>query len=306
MSPRSPGSPVRSDPRAAEPGRFRESLEAPADAFFRLEHPKTPRGPLLVEVPHAGLAIPDEVRPQLAAPPEGLLRDADIYVDKLYADAADAGASLLVARASRYVVDLNRSADDVDLQTVPDHPSPRSVQPRGVVWRLATDGRPLLRRPLRYEDFQRRLARFHTPYHAALRQELDRLKATWGFAMALAAHSMPSMGRGLRSDRLVRRADVVPGTRGGTTAHPQLIELVDQHFRRAGLSVRHDDPYRGGYTTAHYGKPSENVHVVQIELNRALYVDERTGRPKTAELEALKTVLHGLVRAAAELRLPPR
>ncbi len=306
MSPRTPGTPVRSESLETAPGRLRESLEPPADAFYRLEHPETPRGPLLVEVPHAGLAIPDEVRPELAAPPEGLLRDADIYVDKLYANAAREGASLLVARASRYVVDLNRSADDVDLQTVPDHPSPRSVQPRGVVWRLATDGRPLLRRPLRYEDFQRRLARFHTPYHAALRRELDRLRAKWGFVMALAAHSMPSMGRGLRSDRLVRRADVVPGTRGGTTAHPQLIELVDQHFRRAGLSVRHDDPYRGGYTTAHYGKPADDVHVVQIELNRALYVDERTGRPKSKELEALKGILDGLVRAAGELRLPPR
>ncbi|MEM1414009.1 MAG: N-formylglutamate amidohydrolase [Myxococcota bacterium] len=287
--------------------RFRESLAPPATSFFRLEHPETPRGPVLVEVPHAGLAIPDEVRPELSpTATDGRLRDADIYVDKLYANAAREGAALLVARASRYVVDLNRSADDVDLQTVPDHPSPRAVQPRGVVWRLATDGRPLLRRPLPYAEFQRRLERFHAPYHAAIRSELDRLRAGWGFAIALAAHSMPSMGRGLRSDRLVRRADVVPGTRGGTTADPRLIELVDQHFRQAGLSVRHDDPYRGGYTTAHYGRPSEGIHVVQIELNRALYVDERTGRPKSPELEALRDVLDGLVRSVCELRLGPR
>jgi N-formylglutamate amidohydrolase len=236
-------------------------------------------------------------------PQDCVARDADIYVDKLYAGAARRGASMLAARVSRYVVDLNRAEDDVDLQTVPDHPAPRGVQPRGVVWRMTTDGRPLLRRPLRHVQLDRRLALFHRPYHGALETELRRLRERFGFAIVLAGHSMPSVGRSIRSDRVTRRADVVPGTRGGTSADRRLIDFVDAHFRRAGLSVRHDDPYRGGYTTAHYGRPAEGWHAIQLELNRGLYVHEATGEPKAGAFEALREVLLDLVVGVGELDL---
>lgn len=270
--------------------------------FFELQRP-VQQAPVLVEVPHSGLAVPERVRPQMRAPLDGIMRDADIYVDKLYADAPAHGATMLTALASRYVVDLNRAPDDVDLQTVPDHPAPRGVQPRGVVWRMTTDGRSLLRRPLSYAQLQDRLEHFHRPYHEALRRELTRLRARFGYAILIAAHSMPSVGRSLGTDRAVRRADVVPGTRGGSTAARPLIELVDAHFRQSGLSVRHDDPYRGGYSTTHYGRPREGWHAVQIELNRALYVDEATSEPKGGDFEALQAVLARLVARVATLRL---
>lgn len=270
--------------------------------FFTLERPESDPRPLLIEIPHAGLAIPEEVAAEMRAPRDGILRDADIYVDKLFAGACRHGASMLTALTSRYVVDLNRAPHDVDLQTVPDHPAPRGVQPRGVVWRMTTDGRSLLRRPLSYAQLQRRLERFHRPYHETLQAELDRLRDRWGYVICLAAHSMPSVGRALRSDRAMRRPDVVPGSRGRTSADGRLIELIGDHFHEHGLSVRHDDPYRGGYTTAHYGKPTEGVHVVQIELNRALYVHESTCEPKP-ELEELRSVLDALVQRVANLDL---
>jgi len=270
--------------------------------YFTLHRPKVQR-PVLVEIPHAGLAIPEDLGQELRAPLDSVLRDADLFVDKLYADAPEHGASMLEAHISRYVVDLNRAPHDVDLQTVPDHPAPRGVQARGVVWRTTTGGQPLLRRPLTYRQLQDRLARYHRPYHDALRAELGRLRERFGFALCLAAHSMPSRGRTLGSDRITRRPDVVPGTRGGTSADRRLIELVDAHFTEAGLSVRHDDPYRGGYTTAHYGRPREGWHVVQIEINRALYVHEATSRPKQTEFEELQRVLEELVAKVAKLTL---
>ncbi len=273
-------------------------------AFHRLERPpKAEQTAVLVEVPHAGLAIPDQVRGEMNVPQDGVARDADIYVDKLYAGAPARGASMLSARVSRYVIDLNRSEDDVDLQTVPDHPAPRGVQPRGVVWRMSTDGRPLLRRPLTHAQLERRLDLFHRPYHGALRSELRRLRERFGFAIVLAGHSMPSVGRSLRSDRVTRRADVVPGTRGRSSADTRLIDLVDAHFRQAGLTVRHDDPYRGGFTTAHYGRPAEGIHAIQLELNRGLYVHEATGEPKSGAFEALRTVLLDLVAEVGKLDL---
>ncbi len=272
-------------------------------APFELTVPERGRTPVVVEVPHAGLDVPDAVRVETDVDRASVLRDADIYVDELYADAPSHGASLLTTTISRYVVDLNRAPDDVDAATVPDHPGPRAVQPRGVVWRLTTDGRPALRRPLRYAELLARLARYHTPYHAALRAELEGTRARFGHVILVAAHSMPSVGRTGHTDRGTRRADVVPGTRGRTSADPRVIDLVDAHFRAAGLSVRHDEPYRGGFTTQHYGRPAEACHVVQIELNRALYVHEDTGVRKPGDFERLRVVLAALVDKLGALSL---
>jgi N-formylglutamate amidohydrolase len=267
---------------------------------FALTLPGGPETPVLVEVPHAGLAIPDPVRQEVAVPLAVVLRDSDIYVDKLYAESPSVGASLLVAGVSRYVVDLNRAPDDVDPQTVPDHPDPRGVQPRGVVWRVTTDGRPALREPLTYAALEARLRRFHTPYHEALQRELERKRERFGHAILLAAHSMPSASRGGTG---APRADVVPGTRGRTTADARVIDLVDRHFREAGLTVRHDDPYRGGWSTSHYGRPAERWHAIQVELNRALYVDEATGRPRDGAFEAVSMLVIELVRKLGALEL---
>lgn len=262
---------------------------------FELTVPSSERTAVLVEVPHAGLAIPDSVKDELAIGLTEIVRDADLYVDKLYTNAPNEGAALLVAATARYVVDLNRAPDDVDAETVIDHPMPRANQPRGVVWRATTDGRPALKRPLRYVELKARLDAFHAPYHEAIERTLEEVRGRFGFAVLLAAHSMPSVGRSAHTDSGVRRADVVPGTRGRTTANSSLIDLVDSHFKRAGLTVRHDDPYRGGFTTAHYGRPALGVHAIQVELNRALYMNEETSEPKQAEFEALARVLSDLV-----------
>jgi len=271
---------------------------------FELTVPEGGRTPVIVEIPHAGLGIPEAVRDETAVDALRVMRDADLYVDALYADAPARGAALLTATLSRYVVDLNRAPDDVDLATVPDHPAPRGVQPRGVVWRLTTDGLPALRRPLTFAELSVRLARYHAPYHEALHAELLRTRERFGFAVLVAGHSMPSVGRAGHADTGTRRADVVPGTRGRTSADRRIIELVDAHFRDAGLSVRHDDPYRGGFTTAHYGRPQEGFHTIQIELNRALYVDERSGKRKARDFKRLRRLLAELVEKLG--RVDPR
>ena len=271
---------------------------------FELKTPEASlQRPLLVEIPHAGTAVPDDVRNELIAPSDSLLRDADIHVDRLYENAWRFGAALLVAKVSRYVVDLNRAKEDVDAATVSDHPAPVGMQPRGVVWRATTEGRPILTRPLSYKQLLARFERYYTPYHDALSTTLEQLRARFGYAIVLAGHSMPSLGRSLHKDPGARRADVVPGSCGRTSADPRVIDLVDAHFREAGLSVRHDDPYKGGFTTSHYGRPSTGVHAIQIELNRALYVDEQTCKPKEKELRELQTLLDRLVERLGSLDL---
>lgn len=249
--------------------------------------------PVIVEVPHAGLAVPTDVRAQLVVGDGAILRDSDLHVDRLFCRAPERGATLLTSTVSRYVVDLNRAPDDVDRQTVRDHPAPRPTQSRGVVWRTTTDGQPALSEPITYAELERRIARYHAPYHAALAAEIDRKKARFGHVVVVAGHSMPSAGKGGQG----RRADIVPGSRGRTSAADGIIDLVERHFARAGLSVKHDDPYRGGWSTQRYGHPESGVHAIQIEINRALYADEATGEALPAGVARIESLLLPLLDA---------
>ncbi len=270
---------------------------------YRLVLPRGRPAPLVVEVPHAGLRIPEPVQRELDCEPRDLLRDADAYVDELVSGAHETGATLVVAELSRYVVDLNRDEDDVDALSVPElatspcrHGSRGLCNhcPRGVIWRESTEGRKVLRAPLDLQGYQRRLDLYYRPYHRALEQRLRELRAIFGYVILLSAHSMPAYGRGPDGTR-VRRADVVPGTRGQTTAHPSLIALVDAHFRAAGLSVRHDDPYRGGATTGRWGRVREGFHAIQVELSRALYMDETSLHRRRDGVQWLSRLSHELI-----------
>ena len=273
-------------------------------SLFTLTPPIGREIPVLVEVPHAGLAIPEAIADYVYAPQKAVLRDADIYVDELYAATPKQGATLLSANVSRYVVDLNRGPEDVDRLTVQGHPSTQTHRPRGVIWRVSTLGQPVIPRPLTPDEYRMRLDTYYHPYHLALRDNLKAIRDRFGYAILVAAHSMPSVGRVRNSKRLQRRADVVPGTLGYTSASRDVIDFVDQHFQQAGLSIAHDDPYRGGWTTRHYGRPNEGVHAVQIELNRDLYVDEATTCPTLDSWPALTETLNHLVEGLGKLTLP--
>ncbi len=267
---------------------------------FTLVRPEGRALPVLVEVPHAGLAVPDEARALLTVDDRAVLRDADAWVDGLFRDVAALGATLLAARCSRYVVDLNRDETDHDPGSVEGSAQPKGSAPRGVIWRESGDGVVALRRPLTAQEFARRVARYHRPYHRALASELEAMQERHGRVVLLCAHSMPSTGRAQLGQAPRRRADVVPGTRGRSTAGAALIDAVDLHFRSAGLSVRHDDPYRGGATTLRYGRPGAEVHAIQVELNRDLYMDERTLTPKPDAMAWLRTLCHALVPRLAD------
>jgi N-formylglutamate deformylase len=258
-------------------------------APFEVREPTGAETPVVVEIPHAGLDLPAPFLEPLAAPARSLGRDADLYVDALYEDAPLEGASVIVARASRYVVDVNRAEGDVDGEVVEGIASAVRMH-HGLVWRTTADGEPALARKLTPDELEERLELVWRPYHRTLADLIERKRARFGMAIVLAAHSMPSVERpggrdsvAPRSSREPRsaraRADVVPGSRGRRSAAPSVIDAVEEHALARGWTVRHDDPYAGGFTTQHYGRPSEGVHAVQVELARRLYLDERTLRP---------------------------
>lgn len=269
--------------------------------WFDIVEPKSGEAPVVVEVPHAGLYVPAEVLPNLVAPARAIARDADLFVDELYEDSPEEGATLLVARTSRYVADLNRADDDVDSGVVAGDPRGARPQARGLIWRTTTDDEPAMIRPLTREEYTFRVDSVHRPYHDALRSLLERKITKFGYAILLCAHSMPSVGRAGHSDAGIARADVVPGSRGRTSAHKRVIDAVDAVAVQHGRSVEHDRPYRGGWSTSYYGRPASQCHAIQVELARRLYLDEHTLVRNMIGMTATKRLCRGFVARLASI-----
>jgi N-formylglutamate deformylase len=240
--------------------------------------------PLIVSFPHVGLDWPASLgpRPQVNFP-----RNADYAVDRLYVRAEMHGAATLRARYSRLVIDLNRADDDVEPGLVPDHPAPRPraslsagearkpIRNRGVVWASAVGNIPLLT-TLTHAQLRRRLDQFYWPYYRALELLIERRRRRFGYAIVLDAHSMPGTVAG----------DLVLGTCSGQACAPELVDLSTRILSGHGAATRLqfgsrwplelaiDDPYRGGQIISTFGRPDAHVHALQLEVSRALYMDE--------------------------------
>lgn len=262
-----------------------------SEEYFYIRRPDEQTLPIVVDVPHAGEWIPDEAHEEMVVGDKVLRRDLDLYVDQLWQDAPDCGATLIASKVSRYVVDLNRAADDISPEAVEGgkrQDKPGYYQDRGVVWRTTTAGTAVMDEPMSPEAFQRRLDRFYHPYHAALSKEIERVKRQFGFCILVDGHSMPSEGRQKHSDPGRRRADIVPGDVDGNSCARMVRWTVVQHYREADYSVKPNDPYKGGWITRHYGQPEADVHALQIEVNRDLYMDEESFEIKDAGLGKLR------------------
>ena len=289
-----------------------EKATTAANELYRLEIPAQQTLPVVVDVPHAGEEIPSDGLDELVVGDQTLRRDLDLYVDQLWQDAPAMGATLLAANVSRYVVDLNRAADDVSPLTVIGsmrRNEPGYYQDRGVVWRTTTDGTPVMAGPMDQETFQRRLARFYHPYHVALREQIERVRDQFGYCLLIDGHSMPSIGRSGHDDPGSRRADIVPGDVDGSSCHGALRQLVMEHFGDqgaggCGYSVEPNAPYKGGWITRNYGQPDQGIHAIQIEVNRDLYMDEVTFRIRAEGLERMRQCCAALLPKLGELKLP--
>ena len=256
---------------------------------------------VVVSVPHAGIATTGfaaELAPSL-----DVRGDADLFVDRLYAvdtDAARAPAATITrgpyiaATLSRFVCDMNRDPDDVSPAAVPAHPAPRNSDGRGFVWAVTTTGAAALARPLTLDEWRARAA-IHAAYHAAIADALGRARDRFGFAILVDGHSMPSVGRAGHKDPGRARADIVPGDRDGTSCSPALSRLVKKHFEANGYVVSFNDPYKGGFITRHHGRPDANIHAIQIEARRDLYMDEATFTVREPGFRELQATLHDLL-----------
>lgn len=226
-------------------------------------HHKSSSSPLLVSVPHAGTKLPDEMLHKLTS--RGLaLDDTDWFVDRLYDWVPDSGAGLLVAKYSRYVVDLNRPPDDAALYS---SPTP------GLIPTESFAGEPVYLGELPDELEKRdRVVRFWEPYHAQLESELERIRTVFGYAILFDAHSIRSRVPNLFVGQL---PDLNLGTNDGRSADPGLVQtarLVLSKQTRYSSVV--DGRFKGGYITRHYGNPENNVHALQLEIAQSVYMKE--------------------------------
>lgn len=269
--------------------------------YFAVQEPKGGEIPVVVEIPHAGVFVDAASLATLAAPGRAIGQDADLFVDELYAGAADLGATVLAAMVSRYVCDLNRAETDIDhlaVQGAPTRPTPH-----GLIWRSTTENLPALLGPLDRRELTRRLDLVYRPYHRTLAAILEAKRAKFGFAILVCAHSMPSAGRPGHIDAGRERADIVPGSRGRTSATAAVIDAPEQLARQVGWTVTHDDPYRGGYSTAQYGRPDLKCHAIQVEIARRLYMDEQSLVIKHNEFDKVRSYCHALVAHLGALKL---
>jgi N-formylglutamate deformylase len=221
--------------------------------------------PLLVSVPHAASLIPEALRPDfveraLAA------EDTDWFVDRLYAFARELGASLIVPRYSRYVIDLNRPPENAPL-----YPGANNTE---LVPTRSFAGEPLYRdgRAPTEGEVARRLAAFWRPYHDALAAELSRLKARHGYALLWDGHSIKSELPWLFEGRL---PDLNVGTAAGASCAPSLRHALSSVLARQDrFTYAVDGRFKGGYITRQYGRPGAGVHAVQLEMCWSCYMDE--------------------------------
>lgn len=256
------------------------------DPPFDIVEPPRLESCLVLSSPHSGDVYPACFLASARLDARSLRRSEDAFVDQLVAGAVASGMPLLRARFPRAFVDVNREPYELDPRMfegrLPSFINSRSVRVAGglgTIARVVGDAQEIYARRLTVDEGIRRIDQLYRPYHAALRRLIDRARALFGRAALVDCHSMPSQQSGPQTGGLSRddrfKADIVIGDRYGTSCHPAVTAALESRLRAAGYAVERNKPYAGGFITEHYGKPAEGCHALQIEVNRALYMDEQ-------------------------------
>ncbi len=239
---------------------------------FRLDRPARQTVPFLFASPHSGRCYPASLLESTRLDATALRRSEDAFVDELFAGVVELGAPLIAAQFPRAFLDVNRSSSELDagmfnaaLGIPVDAPSPRVAAGLGVIPRIVRDGAEIYRGKLDSREADARIRQLYQPYHLALSELMKETRIHFGVAVLVDCHSMPSA---------LSVPDIVLGDRYGVSAAPALTARAEAAFACEGFSVARNTPYAGGHTTVLHGKVASGCHALQIEVSRALYLDE--------------------------------
>ncbi len=276
------------------------------DPSFEILEPEACAGPVLFNSPHSGSVYPHDFLAASRLDIATLRRSEDSFVDELMAGVVRQGYPLMHAHFPRCFVDVNREPYELDPRMfegrLPSFANTRSMRVAGglgTVARVVGDAQEIYDRRIPVDEALQRIESLYKPYHRALRRLFSRVHRDFGAAVLLDCHSMPSTA-GQRDDR--PRPEFVLGDRYGTSCVPIVAETVESTLRSLGYSVSRNKPYAGGFITEHYGNPAAGLHALQIEINRALYMDERRYE-RSANFAHLAADLETLARRLGEIPL---
>lgn len=266
---------------------------------FTISAPAVSRLPVVIAAPHGGRCYPPDLLARMRHPNISALRLEDRLVDRLAeAVARETGAALMLAHAPRAMLDLNRADDDVDwdmLGLAAPGPAPANGRARsglGLVPRRLPGMGEIWRGRLSWAEVEARIEGIHRPYHAALVDLVAQERERWGAVLLIDLHSMPPLPRIIGQES----ATIVVGDRFGSSCHGALVARAFSHFAAAGVLAAHNRPYAGGFALDHHAAPRRGVHAMQLEVDRAAYLDSQmieTG----AGFDAMVRLLSSLVLA---------
>ena len=265
---------------------------------FTLRMPARRSTPAVFSSPHSGRHYPADFLARSQLDPLTLRSSEDAFVDELFAAAPEAGAPLLAAELPRAWIDFNRAADELDPALVDGvarggH-NPRVASGLGVVPRVVANGRAIYPGRLTRAEVEMRLTRAWSPYHAALRRLMDEALVLFGEAVLIDCHSMPHEAIEAHARPGQPRPEVVLGDRFGAAAGRDVMDRIEAAFACAGLRVARNAPFAGAYIAQAYGRPSRRMHVVQVEIDRALYMDEARIE-RRPDFPAFRALIDGVV-----------
>jgi len=244
---------------------------------YTITDPKTLSSSVVVASPHSGRQYDSKFLSQSILDDHAIRSSEDAYVDLLVDYVPELGAPLLTANAPRAFLDLNRSKQELDPAMIKGVRStvqnPRIASGLGIIPRVVANGRSIYRGKLSQSEARTRIANFWEPYHAALDMLLDRAHGEFGRSILLDMHSMPHEAA-LHSGTLRSNPEIVIGDRFGSSSDKFIVEKIESLFVAQGFRVARNAPFAGAFMTQNYGRPYLGHHVVQIEIDRSLYLDE--------------------------------
>jgi N-formylglutamate amidohydrolase len=277
-------------------------LAEESTSSFEILAPVRWSAPMVFNSPHSGRALPHDLRLKSRLTEQQLRASEDAHIHDLFTGCLDAGAPLLRALVSRAYVDLNREPYELDqrmfkskLPMYVNCASPRVASGLGTIPRTVGDGLLIYDALLDFAEAQQRIENHYRPYHRALGALLDEAHTAAGVVLLVDCHSMPSSA----VSHMASRTDIVLGDRFGSACDPEITAIVDGHMREAGLHLSRNKPYSGGFFTENHGRPRLGRHALQIEVNRALYMNEAS-HAKNSGFAALQNVMRDMAHEIAQ------